>query len=93
MEKVRAKLLIRGFVQGVFFRASTREEAKRLGVSGWVKNRRDGNVEALVEGDREAVERLIDWCRNGGPPSARVTGVEVQWDAYTGEFDHFKVSY
>ncbi|MBI4774144.1 MAG: acylphosphatase [Deltaproteobacteria bacterium] len=93
MEKVRARLLIRGFVQGVFFRASTRDEAQRLGVSGWVRNRRDGDVEALVEGDRGSVERLIEWCRVGGPPTARVTGVEVKWEPYAGEFDHFKVTY
>jgi len=93
MEKVRARLLIQGYVQGVFFRASTRDEAQRLGVSGWVRNRRDGDVEALVEGDRGSVERLIEWCRNGGPPTARVTGVDVQWEPYAGEFDHFKITY
>ena len=92
MEKVRARLRIRGFVQGVFFRASTRDAAERLGVFGRVRNRPDGDVEALVEGDRSAVDRLIAWCRDG-PSTARVTGVEVQWEPYAGEFDDFKVTY
>jgi acylphosphatase len=92
MEKVRARLRIRGFVQGVFFRASTRDEARRLGVFGWVRNTRAGDVEALAEGDRSDVERLIAWCRVG-PSIARVTGVEVQWEPYNGEFDDFKVTY
>ena len=61
-------------------------------MNGWVRNRRDGDVEAMVEGDRSAVERMIAWCREG-PPTARVTGVEVHWEPYAGEFDGFKVTY
>jgi len=89
MEKVRAHLLIEGRVQGVFFRASTLEVSREEGVTGWVRNKPGGDVEALLEGDEGAVKRVIQWCRNGGPPMARVDDVEVVWGNYTGEFDEF----
>lgn len=60
-----------GRVQGVFFRASTREQGERLGLTGWVRNRTDGNVEAHLQGPPPAVDVMLDWCR-GGPPAARV---------------------
>jgi acylphosphatase len=63
-------------VQGVFFRDDCRREAVSAGVDGWVRNRPDGKVEAVFEGEPDAVERLVSWCRRG-PPSARVTGIEV----------------
>ena len=69
-------LVISGRVQGVGFRYSLAEEAERLRVNGWVRNRRDGTVEAVVDGDPEAVRALVAWARRG-PPSARVTGVEI----------------
>lgn len=69
-------LLISGRVQGVFFRESMRSEAERLGVTGWVRNRRDGDVEAVVDGEAGAVEAIVAWARNG-PPAARVDTVEV----------------
>jgi acylphosphatase len=69
---VRARrLLVRGHVQGVFFRDELKRRAEREGVAGWVANRDDGAVEALLEGEPEAVERLVDWAREG-PPDARV---------------------
>jgi acylphosphatase len=68
--------LVSGRVQGVFFRDDCRREAVAAGVDGWVRNRADGRVEAVIEGDPDAVERLVAWCRTG-PPSARVTGIEV----------------
>jgi len=76
-ELVTKRLLISGRVQGVNYRESMRGEAERLGVVGWVRNRRDGRVEALVEGSAVAVDALIVWARRG-PPAARVTDVEVE---------------
>jgi acylphosphatase len=92
MEKVRARVVIEGMVQGVFFRHHTREMAFRLGVKGWVKNRRDGCVEAVFEGDRERVNQIIQWCHRG-PSEARVTKVHLKWEIYTGEFEDFSVTY
>jgi len=71
-------------VQGVFFRDSCRKLAAAAGVTGWVRNRPDGRVEAWFEGDRAAVERMVAWCRQG-PPHARVTAVQVGTEAPAGE--------
>ncbi|KRC67095.1 acylphosphatase [Aeromicrobium sp. Root236] len=68
--------MVRGTVQGVFFRASCQQEAARHGVAGWVSNRPDGAVEAVFEGEDAAVEALVAWCRQG-PPRAAVDAVEV----------------
>jgi acylphosphatase len=81
---VRRRVLVAGRVQGVFFRDTCRSEARRAGVSGWVRNRRDGRVEAVFEGDEEAVEHLVDWCGHG-PPGAGVEQVEVSDEEPTGE--------
>lgn len=74
--KVSKILKIRGRVQGVYYRESMRQEAMRLGVTGWVRNRRDGSVEALVQGEAPLVEQLVQWCHQG-PPAARVEAVET----------------
>ncbi len=92
MEKVRVRVIIEGRVQGVFFRHHTQETAFRFGVKGWVKNRRDGRVEAIFEGDKDRVDQIIQWCRRG-PSEARVTEVHVNWEVYTGEFEDFSVTY
>ena len=73
---IARRVVVRGRVQGVFFRASTRDVARSRGVSGWVRNRDDGAVEALVEGPPDAVEAVVDWCRSG-PRSAEVRNVSV----------------
>lgn len=90
--KVRAHVHIGGYVQGVFFRYHTQELAQRLGVSGWVRNLRDGRVEAVFEGEREQVEEMVKFCRRG-PPGARVTDVDIKWEGYRGEFSEFEVRY
>ncbi len=92
MEKVRAHVFIEGRVQGVFFRANTREEANLLGLTGWVRNCWDGRVEAVFEGEREKVERVISWCKKG-PPGALVENVEINWEQATGEYDTFSIEY
>ena len=74
----RARARIRGLVQGVFYRASTVQQAGRLGLTGWVKNERDGSVLLEAQGERSAVEELLAWCGEG-PDGARVTGVDVEW--------------
>jgi acylphosphatase len=90
--KTRAHVFVSGRVQGVFFRSETRYEAKRRNVVGWVRNTSDGRVEAVFEGEKEDVEKVIDFCRRG-PSGARVLKIDVRWEDYIGEFKDFKVRY
>jgi len=90
--KVRAHVFVSGRVQGVFFRSETRYEARLRGVKGWIRNLPDGRVEAIFEGEEEAVKELIEFCRRG-PPGAKVTKVDVKWEDYTGEFRDFEIRY
>jgi len=92
MENARTRVIIEGRVQGVFFRYHTQEMALGLGLKGWVKNRRDGSVEALFEGDRDNVNQAIEWC-NRGPAQARVIRVHQTWEEYRGEFEDFSITY
>ncbi len=92
MKKRRAHVIIEGTVQGVFYRASTRDKAQELGLYGWVRNRPDFSVEAVFEGDTETIEKILDWCRNG-PPGAFVSNVLVTYEDHTGEFSDFTVVY
>ena len=85
---ITRRLRIHGRVQGVGFRHYMRREAQKRGVAGWVRNRRDGTVEAMVQGSREAVEDVIAWARHG-PPSAHVTDVEIAEIAEDGTFEGF----
>lgn len=88
----RVHLLVSGRVQGVFFRQNTIERARGLGLTGWVKNRRDDTVELLAEGEREQLQKLVDWCHRG-PRAAVVTNVQVSWEPGKGEFDNFDVAW
>lgn len=90
MKPVRAKVTIRGVVQGVNYRYSTRRQAEGLGVHGWVRNTADGSVEGVFEGRETQVRALLDWCRQG-PPAARVSEIDVLWEEFRGEFDGFEV--
>ena len=76
-DRIARNVVVSGRVQGVFFRDSTRREARRLGVTGWVCNRADGRVEAWFEGDPVAVAQLVTWCQEG-PRHADVDDVEVR---------------
>jgi acylphosphatase len=87
--RIRRRLVVRGRVQGVFFRDSVRRLAERNGISGWVRNRPDGAVEAVFEGEPEAVERLVRFCREG-PRGAEVQHVAVT-DEEPGGLRAFKV--
>ncbi len=90
MGAVRAHLLLQGRVQGVSFRYYTMQEARSLGLTGWVRNLWDGRVEVLFEGDEGAVKQMIVWCQQG-PPSAVVEEVEIAWEEPTAEFNNFRV--
>jgi len=92
VENVRAHIVISGYVQGVFFRAHTRDKALELGLKGWVRNRSDGTVEAVFEGEKDKVEEIIRWCHRG-PSGARVSRVSVNWEGYRGEFTDFDILY
>jgi len=88
MERLIAR--IRGKVQGVWFRNSAREQARNLGVNGWVANRPDGSVEICAEGPRPKLERLLAWCHQG-PPAAKVQLVDPEWLPATGEYEGFNI--
>jgi acylphosphatase len=90
--KVQAHMLVSGLVQGVYYRDNTRRVAERNEVTGWVKNMPGSGVEALLEGEREDVERVIEWAQQG-PPGAIVESVEVDWRPYSGQFYSFEVRY
>jgi acylphosphatase len=89
---VRARAVVSGRVQGVWFRGATRERALELGVTGWVRNLPDGRVEALFEGDPDAVESALAFVERG-PRAARVSGVETERAEATGEFASFEIRY
>ncbi len=89
--EARARILITGLVQGVFFRREITDHARRLGISGWVKNLQDGRVEALGEGEKAQLDELIRFC-HVGPRGAIVRRVEVEWSDYSGEFRGFRIT-
>jgi acylphosphatase len=83
-------VLISGRVQGVFFRAATREHASQLGLRGWVRNLPDGRVEALFEGGEEHLAEMLDWCHRG-PPGSLPEEVRSRWEKAKGEFTCFRI--
>ncbi|KAA0011009.1 MAG: acylphosphatase [Thermoplasmata archaeon] len=87
----RAHVTIRGKVQGVWFRAHTKEMADKLSLKGWVRNLPDGSVEAVFEGDENSIKEIISWCHHG-PPLARVSKVEVKYEEPQGE-EGFRIRY
>jgi len=92
MARARLHVYITGRVQGVFFRANTKSKAEELGLTGWVRNLRNGRVEAVFEGDRPAVEAALAWCHQG-PPGSLVKKVEALWEEPSGEFKTFEIRY
>ncbi|HIH00507.1 TPA: acylphosphatase [Thermoplasmata archaeon] len=88
--RIRAHVVFEGRVQGVFFRANAQECARALGLVGWVRNTRDGRVEAVFEGEEEIVKKAIDWCETG-QPHAKVTSKTVTTSEPTGEFSGFDI--
>ncbi|MBI5412322.1 acylphosphatase [Candidatus Peregrinibacteria bacterium] len=89
---IRIRLIIRGCVQGVFFRSSAQQKALELGVTGWIGNCADGTVQAVVEGPDNLVNQFVEWCASG-PSTAQVERVEVVREAYTAEFEGFEIRY
>ena len=87
---IRAHIIFSGRVQGVWFRANTHGKASELGITGWVRNLRDGTVEAVFEGKEEIVKEVINWCQTS-QPHARVNSIQVKYLDYTGEFQGFDI--
>ena len=92
MTNQRIRVFVTGKVQGVFFRQALKVKAKQNNVFGWVRNLKDGRVEALLEGPDENVNVLVEWC-HGGPANARVEDVEIKNEKFSNEFSKFDVLY
>lgn len=92
LDKIRVHIFVEGRVQGVFFRQNTFYKAKELGVFGFVRNLPDGRVEAVFEGEKEKVEKMIEWMKKG-PKYAKVERCEVLDEDYKGEFNDFEIKY
>ena len=90
--KTNVHVIISGRVQGVWFRSDTKQKAEQLGITGWVRNTIDGDVEAIFEGEEDLVKEMIDWCHRG-PPSAQVEHVEVKNQDTTNGFEGFSIKY
>ena len=90
--KSSVHVLISGRVQGVFFRANTKQQAEMLGLSGWVRNTKDGKVEAIFEGEEEVLDQIIKWCHRG-PSLSKVDKVDVKKQEPTNEYDDFSIRY
>ncbi len=92
MTKKRIHVYVSGRVQGVYYRQNALKVAADLGVYGWTKNLNDGRVELLIEGDKDAVETMVEWCKKG-PMFARVSQLQCLEEEYKGEYDNFSVKH
>ena len=92
MDKKTIRVIISGRVQGVCFRMETERAAEKFGIYGWVRNRRDGTVEALIEGTSDKIDEMLNWCREG-PPLAKVTDLKIFEEEYRGEYKDFTIRY
>ena len=88
----RVNVIISGRVQGVWFRASTKEKADQLGITGWVRNTSDGNVEAVFEGDEKILQEMLEWCHQG-PTHAKVENVKITKQDSSNGFSNFLIKY
>jgi len=88
----RVHIIVSGIVQGVFFRAHTQQVARSLRLTGWVRNLSDGRVEIVAQGPKDALDKLVEWCRHG-PSMSRVDKTDVQWEDFAGTFEDFDVRY
>ncbi|HZO12209.1 MAG TPA: acylphosphatase [Polyangiaceae bacterium] len=86
----QVQMRVHGRVQGVFFRASAQREARRLGLTGWVKNRKDSSVELMAEGEETGIKDFIAWAQHG-PSAARVEKVDVRWRSFVGDYFDFRI--
>lgn len=89
--KIRGHIVVKGKVQGVYFRQNAQRICSEHGVTGWVRNVEDGSVEAILEGDKSSVEDAISWF-NVGPPNAHVEKIDLKYGRYSGEFQDFKIN-
>lgn len=85
-------LRIFGKVQGVFFRLSAKDLADKLALTGWVRNEEDGTVKIVAEGEKEKLQKLLNWCRQGSR-YAKVEDIKVAWEKYQGEYENFQIKY
>lgn len=90
--KVRAHIFVSGKVQGVFLKYNTQYKARKLGICGWVWNLPDGRIEAVFEGEKTQIEKIIEWLRKG-PIFTKVEKVEVKWEKPKNEFKDFRIIY
>lgn len=91
MTKIRAHVFVSGKVQGVYFRQNTMQTAQKNNTTGWVRNLEDGRVEAMIEGDEQSVNKVVEWCHQG-PAASKVDRVDVRHETYTGEFSDFAIT-
>jgi len=90
--KLRMHAFVSGLVQGVFFRSETRRVAKNLNVKGWIRNLSDGRVEVLAEGEKENIDKLIEFLKVG-PSAATVDKVDIKTESFKNEFNDFEIRY